>query len=92
MPEGGPESGDDKGNAAAVPGDWQSSCPDQRSCKGYHPYIRPPTNEIIKRLYPIRKGRTTKVFPSGATMDGSMSEDDFGEADFNGTVPEVLLG
>jgi len=40
--------------------------------------------DIVRRLYPLRKGRRTKVFKSGAVLDGNMDETPGGGADFNG--------
>lgn len=36
----------------------------------YHPYVRPPTGEIIAKIYPRRNGERTKVYPSGAALQG----------------------
>mmetsp|Transcript_1275 Transcript_1275/g.1638 ORF Transcript_1275/g.1638 Transcript_1275/m.1638 type:complete len:1093 (+) Transcript_1275:69-3347(+) len=63
---------------------WSEDCDLKLTCKGYHPYIRPSTMDIIRRLYPIKKGRALKIFPSGAQIDGNKCENDEGVSSFNG--------
>lgn len=43
----------------------------------YHPYVRPPTAEIIARIYPRRNGERTKVYPSGAALKGTVANEIF---------------
>lgn len=43
----------------------------------YHPYVRPPTEEIIARIYPRRNGERTKVYPSGAALKGTVVNETF---------------
>mmetsp|Transcript_33910 Transcript_33910/g.44731 ORF Transcript_33910/g.44731 Transcript_33910/m.44731 type:complete len:1022 (+) Transcript_33910:225-3290(+) len=52
-------------------------CSKAMLCDHYHPYIRPSTEEIIKKLYPTNTGKKIKVFISGAKMDGEMVNDKF---------------
>lgn len=40
--------------------------------------------DLIRRLYPVRKGRRMKSFPSGAVLDGVMGTDEHGNSNFNG--------
>ena len=49
-------------------------CSAGKACQSYHVYIRPSTKDIILRIYPIEQGQRTKVFPSGAKLDGYMSK------------------
>jgi hypothetical protein len=48
-------------------------------------YVRPATVDLIRRLYPVRQGRRTRTFPSGAVLDGTMAADENGNANFNGS-------
>lgn len=43
----------------------------------YHPYVRPPTADIIARVYPNKNGERTKVYPSGATLRGTVVNEVF---------------
>lgn len=43
----------------------------------YHPYVRPPTEEIIARIYPRKNGERTKVYPSGAALKGTVVNEVF---------------
>lgn len=43
----------------------------------YHPYVRPPTVDIIARVYPNKNGERTKVYPSGATLRGTVVNEVF---------------
>lgn len=61
---------------AAVLGDGEP-CTSGKSCRKYHPYVRPSTTEIIARLYPKRNGERTKVYPSGAVMKGRVVHEVF---------------
>lgn len=46
-------------------------CPNGRSCRNYHIYVRPSTEEIITSLYPISSGHKRMDFPSGARLLGN---------------------
>ena len=35
------------------------------ACARYHLYLRPSTEDIIRRVYPVRTGATARVLPSG---------------------------
>ena len=49
-----------------------SSCLDGNTCKNYHIYIRPTTQEIIRKLYPIERGEKEKMFASGCRLEGEV--------------------
>lgn len=52
-------------------------CPSGQECNMYHPYVRPPTTEIIAKIYPRRNGERTKVYPSGAALQGTVVNEVF---------------
>ena len=64
-------------------GDW-NRCLEGNKCKCYHPYLRPATLDIVRKLYPMRRGRAVKEYRGGAKIDGMMDEDEHGEANYNG--------
>ena len=68
--------------ARACGGDW-NQCPEGNKCKYRHPYLRPSTINIVRKLYPMRRGRAVK-YRGGAKLDGMMDEDEHGEANYNG--------
>lgn len=43
----------------------------------YHPYVRPSTDEIVAKIYPRRNGERTKVYPSGASLKGTVVNEVF---------------
>lgn len=52
-------------------------CPLGKTCRRYHPYVRPSTAEIIARLYPKRNGHRAKAYPSGAVHEGTVVDEVF---------------
>lgn len=56
---------------------WPNECAAGNACDYYHYYIRPPTIEIIQKLYPIKQGVQTKDFLSGALMKGNVKRNKF---------------
>jgi hypothetical protein len=54
-----------------------TSCLDGNVCRNYHIYIRPSTQEIIRKLYPIEKGEKEKVFASGCRLEGEVKNGQF---------------
>eukprot|EP00636_Phaeomonas_parva_P016807 CAMPEP_0118875172 /NCGR_PEP_ID=MMETSP1163-20130328/16333_1 /TAXON_ID=124430 /ORGANISM="Phaeomonas parva, Strain CCMP2877" /LENGTH=1131 /DNA_ID=CAMNT_0006810633 /DNA_START=77 /DNA_END=3472 /DNA_ORIENTATION=+ len=51
-------------------------CPFGVECKCYHPYVRPTTEEIIQKIYPISNGFKTITLASGATLQGNAINDE----------------
>lgn len=49
-------------------------CKEASNCPFYHIYMRPSTQEIIRRIYPIQEGAKMKVLPSGAQIDGNLKD------------------
>lgn len=53
------------------------SCKAGKKCPLYHPYVRPSTNEIIRKIYPKRNGLRHKESASGMTIDGFVEDEVF---------------
>jgi len=58
-------------------GDGECLCTAGRECLNYHIYIRPSTLDIVRRVYPIKKGVKKVVKPSGAKIEGQVEGGDF---------------
>ncbi|CAM9736559.1 unnamed protein product [Chrysoparadoxa australica] len=52
-------------------------CPHGGLCHKYHPYVRPATADIIKKIYPKKNGPRVRMYPSGAKMDGTVKNEVF---------------
>lgn len=52
-------------------------CEEGKSCRYYHTYVRPSTQEIILSLYPMKIGHTRREFEGGAVYVGSIDDNRF---------------
>ena len=53
----------------------KGSCKEGKLCKKYHPYIRPSTQEIIRKHYPPKNGVQCKMFENGTCLRGQVKDD-----------------
>lgn len=70
-----------------------NNCQRKMSCNYYHVYIRPSTQELIFKIYPIENGVTSKSYRSGAEIKGNMRRQEFmGYGIFSWANGSVYLG
>lgn len=53
------------------------NCEDGKKCTLYHVYRRPPTEQIIAKLYPKTDGVQSRLYPSGARFRGNVKNRKF---------------
>ena len=58
-------------------GVYTNNCPYGNTCRNYHVYVRPSTQDIILSLYPTTVGHRSKTFSGGTTVTGNVSKNKF---------------
>jgi hypothetical protein len=53
------------------------NCPKGKDCTNYHIYVRPETMDIVKKIYPIRRGIKAHYTGSGAKIEGNVFDELF---------------